>query len=93
MPGNDAHAAGLTEGESTADPRYSVVYFCHPADDTPLTAVPSERVRSFQGGLATANVGNPYAERKVVTAEEHLKMRLEATYLQMYSDSKEGQTS
>jgi hypothetical protein len=67
------------------DPRYSVVYFCHPANDTPLTAVPSERVLNFQGGLATTNAGNPYAERKVLTAEEHLKMRLQATYLQMYN--------
>ncbi|TGJ83446.1 hypothetical protein E0Z10_g5325 [Xylaria hypoxylon] len=76
-----AHAPGLADGESTTDPRYSIVYFCQPADNTPLTAVPSERVRNFQSGLATANVGNPYAERKVLTADEHLKMRLQATYL------------
>ncbi|KAI0875009.1 hypothetical protein GGS24DRAFT_457087 [Hypoxylon argillaceum] len=84
----NAHAAGLIDGESTADPRYSIVYFCQPADDTPLTGVPSERVRSFQGELATTNAGNPYAERKVLTAEEHLQMRLQATYLQMYGDDK-----
>ncbi|KAI8950804.1 hypothetical protein F4801DRAFT_601815 [Xylaria longipes] len=82
----NAHAAGLADGESTKDPRYSIVYFCHPANDTLLTAVPSERVQNFQGGLATANAGNPYAERKVLTADEHLKMRLQATYLQMYGD-------
>ncbi|KAI0969686.1 hypothetical protein F4678DRAFT_437914 [Xylaria arbuscula] len=86
-----AHAAALTDGESTTDPRYSIVYFCHPADDTPLTAVPSERVRNFQGGLATANVGNPYAERKFLTAEEHLKTRLRATYLQMYGNDNHEQ--
>ncbi|KAI1754496.1 hypothetical protein F4782DRAFT_492792 [Xylaria castorea] len=80
----NAHTAGLADGESTKDPRYSIVYFCHPADDTLLTAVPSERVQSFQGGLVTANAGNPYAERKVLTADEHLKMRLQATYLEMY---------
>lgn len=84
--GRNAHAAGITDSESTKDPRYSIVYFCHPANDTLLTAVPSERVRSFQGELATANAGNPYAERKVLTANEHLKMRLQATYLQMYND-------
>ncbi|KAI1429541.1 2OG-Fe(II) oxygenase superfamily protein [Xylaria sp. FL1777] len=84
--GKSAHAAELANGESTTDPRYSIVYFCHPADDTPLTAVPSERVRNFQGGLATANVGNPYAERRVLTADEHLKTRLQATYLQMYGN-------
>ncbi|KAI0537801.1 hypothetical protein GGR58DRAFT_327644 [Xylaria digitata] len=84
-------AAGLTDGESTADPRYSIAYFCHPANDTPLTAVPSERVHNFQNGLATANAGNPYAERKVLTAEEHLKMRLQATYLEMYSNDEQKQ--
>lgn len=77
-------------GESTADPRYSLVYFCHPANDTPLTAVPSERVKSFRGGLADANQRNPYAERKVLTADEHLQMRLQATYLQMYGEKREA---
>lgn len=83
---NNAHAAGLTDGESTEDPRYSIVYFGQPANDTPLTAVPSERVRNFKGELAVANTGNPYAERKVLTADEHLNMRLQATYLQLYSN-------
>ncbi|KAI1438764.1 2OG-Fe(II) oxygenase superfamily protein [Xylaria sp. CBS 124048] len=78
--------AGLTDGESSTDPRYSMAYFCHPANDVSLTAVPSERVRNFKGELATSNAGNPYAERKVMTAAEHLKMRLQATYLQMYSE-------
>jgi len=85
---DNSHAAKPVEGETTTDPRYSIVYFCHPADDTPLTAVPSERVHNFQGGLATSNVGNPYAERKVLSAAEHLKMRLQATYLQLYSEEK-----
>ncbi|KAI0422067.1 hypothetical protein F5X98DRAFT_326696 [Xylaria grammica] len=86
--GKSINAARPVDGESTTDPRYSIVFFCHPTNDTPLTAVPSERVHSFQSGLATANVGNPYAERKVLTAEEHLKMRLQATYLRMYGDDK-----
>ncbi|KAJ2989786.1 hypothetical protein NUW58_g3293 [Xylaria curta] len=84
--GQDPNVAGVADGESTTDPRYSIAYFCHPANDTPLTAVPSERVHKFQGGLATANAGNPYAERKVLTADEHLKMRLQASYLQMYGN-------
>ncbi|KAI2633820.1 hypothetical protein GGS21DRAFT_518826 [Xylaria nigripes] len=83
--GRSAHNAGLIDGESTKDPRYSVVYFCQPTDDTTLTAVPSERVQAFQGELATSNAGNPYAERRVLTAAEHLQMRLEATYLQLYN--------
>lgn len=85
------HAAGLADGESTADPRYSIVYFGQPANDTPLAAVPSERVRNFKGGLAIANTGNPYAERKVMTADEHLNMRLQATYLQLYSNGENKQ--
>ncbi|KAI0434697.1 hypothetical protein F5Y09DRAFT_295450 [Xylaria sp. FL1042] len=89
--GTGAHAPELVDGESTTDPRYSIVYFCHPANDTPLTAVPSDRVRNFRGGLATANVGNPYAERKVLTADEHLKTRLRATYLQMYGNDENEQ--
>jgi hypothetical protein len=34
--------------------------------------VPSERVKGYKGGLAE---GNPYAERRVMTADEHLMMR------------------
>lgn len=86
-----AFSPSATEGtgESSADPRYSVVYFCHPADATPLAPVPSERVRAFrkeEGGAAQDT--NPYAERKVLTAAEHLQMRLQASYLQMYADDK-----
>ncbi|KAK8034996.1 2OG-Fe(II)oxygenase superfamily protein [Apiospora rasikravindrae] len=80
----DGSGGKKVAGESNSEPRYSLVYFCHPTNDTQLTAVPSERVKDFKGGLAEANGGNPYAERKVLTADEHLKMRLQATYLQMY---------
>ncbi|KAK7967434.1 uncharacterized protein PG986_001711 [Apiospora aurea] len=80
----DGSGGKKVAGESNNEPRYSLVYFCHPTNDTQLTAVPSERVKNFEGGLAEASGGNPYAERKVLTADEHLKMRLQATYLQMY---------
>ncbi|KAI0157703.1 2OG-Fe(II) oxygenase superfamily protein [Xylariaceae sp. FL1272] len=86
FPGS-GDTAGLVEGETTTEPRYSIVYFCHPADNTPLTAVPSERVHNFQDGRADAKTGNPYAERKVLTANEHLQMRLQASYPEMYSQS------
>ncbi|KAK7757191.1 hypothetical protein SLS62_000740 [Diatrype stigma] len=87
--------------ESAADPRYSIVYFCHPADDTPLAAVPSERVRSFSsekkndlaGAAPAAGAGGANSQSqqgKVLTAKEHLQSRLRATYLQMYSGEKEG---
>lgn len=87
------------EAESTADPRYSIVYFCHPADDTPLAAVPSERVRRrfSERGVAHGRGNPPHAERdeeeeggRVLTAKEHLQSRLRATYLQMYGGGQEG---
>ncbi|KAI1390971.1 2OG-Fe(II) oxygenase superfamily protein [Hypoxylon trugodes] len=77
----------IAPGETATEPRYSVVYFCHPANDTPLAPVPSERVKA--AAMAKINGGsnsNPYAEPKVLTALEHLQMRLRATYLQMYGD-------
>ncbi|KAI0852394.1 Clavaminate synthase-like protein [Daldinia vernicosa] len=76
----------LAAGESTADPRYSVVYFCHPANDTLLTPVPSERVKaaSENENDTARNQGLNSASKKVLTANEHLQMRLQATYLQMY---------
>ncbi|KAL2157581.1 hypothetical protein VTH06DRAFT_5959 [Thermothelomyces fergusii] len=86
FPSADAAAApaGL-EGEVDHGPRYSIAYFCHPFDGAELGPVPSERVREYKGGLAE---GNPYAERKVMTAVEHLKMRLEASYAQLYKEEK-----
>ncbi|KAI8961550.1 Clavaminate synthase-like protein [Daldinia sp. FL1419] len=75
----------LAAGESTADPRYSVVYFCHPTNDTLLTPVPSERVEAASGNEgATAQKQGLAGVKKVLTADEHLQMRLQATYLQMY---------
>lgn len=65
----------LIEGETDTEPRYSIAYFCHPVASMPLTPVPSERVRAFKGDVAAGNGGNPYAERKVMTADEHLQMR------------------
>ncbi|KAI1776350.1 2OG-Fe(II) oxygenase superfamily protein [Hypoxylon cercidicola] len=75
-----------TLGESSTDPRYSIVYFCHPADATPLAPVPSARVAAAVNDKASVDDSNPYAERRVMTAAEHLKMRLRETYLQMYAD-------
>ncbi|KAF8449741.1 hypothetical protein BDZ91DRAFT_751695 [Kalaharituber pfeilii] len=55
------------------DDRYSIVYFCHPIGSTHLIPVPSEMVR--ERGNRGAN-----ADTKVLTAAEHLKGRLAATY-------------
>ncbi|KAK9419817.1 hypothetical protein SUNI508_07066 [Seiridium unicorne] len=71
-------------GETNTDPRYSIAFFCHPAHDTKLTPVPSQRVKEFRGNLEGAKEGNPYAERKVLTADEHLQMRLQASYADLY---------
>ncbi|ETS79604.1 hypothetical protein PFICI_09457 [Pestalotiopsis fici W106-1] len=76
--------SGGVNGESSTGPRYSIAFFCHPANDTKLEPVPSARVREFAGSLDSAKEGNPYAERKVLTATEHLQMRLEASYAKLY---------
>ena len=73
----------VVDGESDTEPRYSIAFFCHPAGETALTAVPSEKVKNHLPN-EEARKGNPYAERKVLTADEHLQMRLQSSYLQMY---------
>lgn len=60
--------------ELIASERYSMAYFCHPVDSTPLEAIPSEMVKA-RGGRGAND-----SERKVMTAAEHLKSRLSATY-------------
>lgn len=72
-------------GETNTAPRYSMAYFCHPAGSTQLGAVPSERVKSF---VPPGSSTNPYAEKKTVTADEHLRMRLAATYGSLYDEKK-----
>ncbi len=79
-PGN-----GLVDGETDAEPRYSIAFFCHPVGTMPLTVVPSERVKNFNAPK-DASQGNPYAERKMITADEHLQIRLTASYLELYKD-------
>ncbi len=76
---------GVVNGEGDAEGRYSMAFFCHPVGTMALSAVPSERVKNFNAPK-DASVGNPYAERKMITADEHLQMRLRASYLQLYKD-------
>lgn len=59
--------------------RYSIVYFCHPVQDTELVKIPSELITS------TGNSGRLESEtrdsaKRVLTAAEHLKSRLAAAY-------------
>ncbi|KAK3986298.1 hypothetical protein QBC44DRAFT_333496 [Cladorrhinum sp. PSN332] len=78
---------GQIPGEETGEePRYSIAYFFHPVGTTPLTPIPSERVQNHVPDGEEKGKGNPYAERKVMTADEHLQMRLRASYLQLYKD-------
>jgi len=56
--------------------RYSIAYFCHPANETDLVPVPSELVRR-KAGEDGCDGGEG---RRVMTAEEHLNSRLAATY-------------
>ncbi|KAH0532966.1 hypothetical protein TsFJ059_001593 [Trichoderma semiorbis] len=81
------NAASKVEGETSAGPRYSIAFFCHPAGSVALEPVPSERVRNFIPDESAPNE-NPYAERKVMTANEHLFMRLKASYGTLYDDEK-----
>ncbi|KAL2277246.1 hypothetical protein FJTKL_00107 [Diaporthe vaccinii] len=90
FPGGDGR--GLLTGESDSDPRYSIAFFCHPVGTTTLEAVPSERVRAREptdGAEWAARGANPDVERKAITADEHLQMRLRASYLQMYDKEKQ----
>ncbi|RPB29814.1 Clavaminate synthase-like protein [Terfezia boudieri ATCC MYA-4762] len=54
--------------------RYSMVYFCHPVDTTPLVPVPSKIVQE------RGNRGANETEGTVITAAQHLKSKLAASY-------------
>ncbi|EGX94947.1 oxidoreductase, 2OG-Fe(II) oxygenase family, putative [Cordyceps militaris CM01] len=75
------------DGESAADPRYSIAFFSSPSPSTVLGVVPSERVRNFvprSSNSSSSDSANPYAERRVMRADEHLWMRLAETYGDLY---------
>ena len=69
--------------------RYSVAYFCHPADATPLVSVPSKMVETTSKDLQRVRgIGEG---TKVMTAGEHLQSRLQATYrFSKHDDSVHG---
>lgn len=80
--------------DEKAQDRYSVVYFCHPVDNTELVPVPSEIVARHReeckrrGGRAgdSGKVGRGGGAgalefgKKALTASEYLMLRLGATY-------------
>ena len=55
----------------SGEDRYSIAYFCHPVDETPLIAVPSELVKTESSSIVAGNTKGEY-----MTAAEHLKSRL-----------------
>ncbi|KAJ4268291.1 hypothetical protein NW762_002354 [Fusarium torreyae] len=71
------------KGETSTGPRYSIAYFCHPAGTAPLEPVPSERVKNFVPPEGAPSE-NPYATSQVMTADEHLFMRLKESYGDLY---------
>jgi len=79
VPSNDAAGAG-----STSTDRYSIAYFCHPLDEAKLEAVPSSIVRAVADDRrARDKDGSDRAvdsRERVLTAKEHLMMRLAETY-------------
>ncbi|PHH82798.1 hypothetical protein CDD82_4777 [Ophiocordyceps australis] len=75
------------QGESVSQDRYSIAFFCHPTHSTRLEPVPSRRVEECKA--SDWDDVNPYSKRKVMTAEEHLAMRLRATYLAINFDEDE----
>src|SRR5271155_1139243 len=61
--------------------RYSIVYFCHPANDTQLIPVPSKMVEARRSvGSEEVGYGGGVSKQKAMTAKEHLDRRLAATY-------------
>lgn len=70
--------------------RFSVAYFCHPNHSTRLVPIPSERVKSYKSEDATACV-RENGKVEVMTALEHLRKRLAASYLQLDWDKAKKQ--
>lgn len=61
------------------DDRYSIAYFCHPANDTKLVPVPSQII-STRDARDEDGTHRKQDGSDILTAEQHLKFRLAATY-------------
>ena len=57
--------------QGSGEDRFSIAYFCHPVDEAPLIAVPSEIVKTEAASNVAGNT-----EGGFMTAAEHLKSRL-----------------
>lgn len=87
-----AAATAAVPGEKTADDeaRYSIAFFCHPVGTTTLDVVPSERVQKHQHQHQHHRDEEEDQQQgsKAITADEHLQMRLQASYLKLYEEDK-----
>lgn len=69
------------EARRGGEDRYSIAYFCHPAHDTELVAIPSKVVQAQKDIEGTEiGYGGGANSKRAITASEHLINRLEATY-------------
>lgn len=76
------------QGQDQDQDRYSIVFFSHPVNSTQLTPVPSaivaahRKVREDAAAAAGSDAGLDGAglEPGTITASQHLKARLLATY-------------
>lgn len=99
LPAAASHSHSHSESESKSesilstaiDPRYSIAFFCHPARAVSLSPVPSERVaravadaKARSSATSTMTTADSSLVNHVLTADEHLQMRLRATYLDLY---------
>jgi isopenicillin N synthase-like dioxygenase len=74
------------DGTLGTDDRYSMAFFCHPANETKLDPVPSARVK--ERGSGEVQEGTEGTEGRVITALEHLHNKLKASYLGVDFDKK-----
>lgn len=66
------------------DDRYSIAYFCHPVDNATLVPVPSDLV-------SNQSTSRRRTENELLTAAQHLKQRLAATYGWGKEDEPDGE--
>lgn len=64
--------------DKLSEDRYSIAYFCHPANDTKLVPIPSKTIQDTQ--VKGSKVDRDPGAADEMTAEEHLRERLAATY-------------
>ncbi|KAG9289537.1 hypothetical protein G9A89_002310 [Geosiphon pyriformis] len=62
------------DGDTLDQDRYTIAYFCHPCDDSLLVTIPSGLLTNTKDDFDHLDEG------RVITAGEHLRRKLNATY-------------